>query len=56
MRVIPLIWTLLLLVLPALWLPASAQTTIQLFDEDAEVELSGNFAFYAEPDGPLTHQ
>lgn len=54
MRVIPLIWTLLLLVLPALWLPASAQTTIQLFDEDAEVELSGNFAFYAEPDGPLT--
>ena len=54
MRVVPLFWITLI---SALMLWASdcyAQSTIQLFDEDAKVDLSSNFALFYEADEQLT--
>lgn len=53
MRFALICWSLLLLGL-GLAQPAHAQTTVQLFDEDSAVNLSGNFALYSESSGPLT--
>ncbi len=44
------LWVMLMLACAS----AKAQSTIQLFDEDAEIELSNNFAFYYERETPLT--
>ncbi|WP_232371937.1 hybrid sensor histidine kinase/response regulator [Salinimonas iocasae] len=52
MRVAPFFWFFLTLL--SATFSAQAQTTIQLFDEDASVDLSGNYAIYSEADTPLT--
>lgn len=54
MRVVLLIW-LTIFSASVLWPTVShAQSTIQLFDEDAKVNLTDNFALYYEDDEPLT--
>nr|WP_232365017.1 7TM-DISM domain-containing protein [Salinimonas marina] len=56
MRVVPLFWITIFTALMLWAAPGHAQSTIQLFDEDARVNLSDNFALYYEEDTPLTIQ
>ena len=56
MRVVPLFWITIFAALMLWAAPGQAQSTIQLFDEDAKVDLSDNFALYYEDDTPLTIQ
>ncbi|WP_018982492.1 hybrid sensor histidine kinase/response regulator [Salinimonas chungwhensis] len=52
MRVASFLWFIITVALSSVG--AQAQTTIQLFDEDASVDLSSNFAIYRETGIPLT--